>query len=86
MPPTTVRSILPLLPEKHDMFDNVVVEPDKAADGCVMVPLDCAVHPLASVTVTVYTPAVRPLIAWVVVPFLHIYVLGPVPPLGPGLS
>ncbi|MOA16159.1 hypothetical protein D3C78_1363560 [compost metagenome] len=30
------------------------------AEGCVMVKLCVSVHPFASVTVTVYVPAVRP--------------------------
>jgi hypothetical protein len=42
-----------LFPEKQDMFDKVVVEPDNAAEGCVMVADEIAVQPFASVTVTV---------------------------------
>ena len=36
---------------------------------------------LASVTVTVYVPATNPAMFWVVIPVLHKYCMGAVPPL-----
>ena len=43
--------------------------------------LHTAVHPLASVTVTLYVPAVKPLTVVVVAPVFQKYVYGDVPPL-----
>ena len=40
-----------------------------------------AVHPLSSVTVTVYVPAITPVMSSVVAPLLHKYVYGGVPKL-----
>jgi len=45
-----------------------------------MVVVSVSVHPLASVAVTVYVPAVRPVAVAVVAPVLHTKVLVPVPP------
>ena len=50
------------------------------AVGSVTVALDVVVHPLASVTVTVYVPATSPLAVAVVAALLHAKVYGEVPP------
>ena len=47
----------------------------------MIVLLNVAVQPLLSVTVTVYNPATKFEISWVVAPFDHKYVYGEVPPL-----
>ena len=54
---------------------------DEAANLAVIVALAVAVHPLASVTVTLYVPAASALRFCVVAPLLHKYVYGAVPPL-----
>jgi hypothetical protein len=72
VPPDTVRLMLPLFPEKQEIFDVVVVVPDKACDGWVMVAEETEVQPFASLTVTVYVPVTRPLIACVVEPLLQL--------------
>lgn len=59
LPPTTV-------------IGGAVEEAVTAEAGCVIVALAVAVHPFASVTVTLYVPAGRPLRSSVVAPFDHI--------------
>ena len=49
-------------------------------DGCIIVTVVVAVHPFASVTVTVYAPAANPVGSSSVVLLLHAYVYGAVPP------
>jgi len=50
--------IVPLEPPKQDTFDTT--DDEFKIGGCVMVKFCVAVHPLASVTVTVYVPADKP--------------------------
>ncbi|OQB60899.1 MAG: hypothetical protein BWX96_01951 [Bacteroidetes bacterium ADurb.Bin145] len=56
------------------------VVPDKADAGCNTVPDAVVVQRLASVMVTVYTPAATLTRSSVVAPLLHRYVYGAVPP------
>mgnify|MGYP006961380426 CR=1 FL=1 len=78
MPPDAVTVAVPLLPplQLTLVCDVVAV----IAVGWVIVTLRTTVQLLASRTVTVYVPAVNPLIEAVVWPELHAYVNVPVPP------
>ena len=49
--------------------------------GCVMIFVALVLQLLASVTVTVYVPATNPVMFCVVIPLLHKYCIGAVPPL-----
>ena len=56
MPPLAVTSAVPLLPPKQ--LTGVALQvADTAEPGCVTIDSHVAVHPLLSVTVTVYVPA-----------------------------
>ena len=57
----------PLEAPLHATFVTTVV-PLTALAGCVTVALTVAVHPLASVMVTVYVPADKPVLSSVVIP------------------
>jgi hypothetical protein len=63
----------------HNTFvcDEIVVE---AAVGWVIVTVAVDVHPFASVAVTVYDPAAKPVAVAPVAELLHKYVFVPVPP------
>jgi hypothetical protein len=81
VPPTTVRLILPLLAPAQVAFTLVAVA-DSATAGSVIVTVAVLVHNFASVTVTVYGPAAKP-VAVAVVAVLgddHAYEYGAVPP------
>jgi hypothetical protein len=53
---------------------------------CVMVTVAVALHVLASFTVTLYVPTVKPLAVAVVLPLLQLYVYGWVPYFTPTLA
>jgi hypothetical protein len=59
VPPEAVTAAEPVLPPKQSTGDEVAVA--VSAVGCVTVVIAVAVHPFASVTVTVYVPAVSEL-------------------------
>jgi hypothetical protein len=68
-----------LLPPKQDT--GVAVAEAVTAVGCVTTAVADEVHPFASITVTVYVPAVRPVavaVVWLLID--HRYVIGAVPP------
>jgi hypothetical protein len=81
VPPTTVRLILPLLTPAQVAFTLVAVA-DSATAGSVMIAVAVLIHPFASVTVTVYVPAAKPVAVAVVCAGLefHAYEYGAVPP------
>ena len=60
VPPEAVTEATPVQLPLHSTFvcDPVVVK----AGGCVMLKVRVVVHPFASVTVTVYVPAQRPVV------------------------
>ena len=60
-----MRFTEPVLPPKHRTFVTVF-EPLNVDAGCVIVTLAFAVQLLASVTVTVYAPGIRPVAVAVV--------------------
>ena len=70
----------PSLPAWQLTFCDTTPLAVSAAAGWVTVTEAVAVHPLASVMVTVYVPAARFPISWMVSPLLHAYVYGAVPP------
>ena len=59
VPPEAVAERFNVLPEQTGVFEDIALIVN-AADGCVTVCEVVVVHPFASVTVTVYAPAVRP--------------------------
>ena len=63
----------PVFPPKH-ATGVVEVESEIAAAGCVMVADVVAVHKFASLTVTVYVPAINPVGSSPVNPLLQLYV------------
>jgi len=69
VPPVTVRSIAPVEAPLHSTFVTTVLK--ARAGGSVTVALVVLVQPFASVTVTVYVPAVKLLISSVVWPLDH---------------
>ena len=72
VPPLAVTLAVPVAAPLHNTFTPVHVALTAVA-GCKIVALTVAVHPLASVTVTVYVPAARPVRSSVVtvLPPLH---------------
>ena len=66
MPPAGLAVALPFEPPKQDTWLFTVVVALKAAVGCKMVTLAVHMQPFASVTVTVYVPALRPVAVGVV--------------------
>ena len=78
MPPDALTVMLPLAEPQVAWLELALAL--KAEAGSVMVWLAVAVQPLASVTVTLYDPADRPAMFWLVAPFDHKYVSAPVPP------
>mgnify|MGYP001571923378 CR=1 FL=1 len=79
VPPDPLAVADPLLPPLQLMF-VFTTELAVNAEGSVMVTLDVLVHEFASDTVTVYVPAVTPVMLAVVVELLHAKVYGAVPP------
>ena len=79
-PPETVRSIEPL-EAIHDSTIEVLSIKIAVAGSATTSELS-PVQRLASVTVTVYIPATKPVIFCVVEPSDHAYVYGPFPPDG----
>src|SRR6188474_327265 len=80
VPPLTVRSTEPLL-AAHAAASVGTAPATRVLPGCATVALAVCVQPLASVMVTLYVPAPRPLMSSVVAPLLHTKVYGAVPPL-----
>jgi hypothetical protein len=78
-PPFTDKVSVPFAAPKHN--GSVAVIADVRAAGFDNTLLVAAVHPLASVTVHIYTPADRPLIYCIVWPVDQLYVYPPEPPL-----
>ena len=72
MPPVAVTLAVPLLPPKQ--LTGVALQVATNWAGCVTIDSQVAVQPLASVTVTVYVPAVNPPIEEVTAVVLHKYV------------
>ena len=68
VPPTGVAVALPVLPPLHFTFTIEPVLTDKATAGCVITADAVAVQAFASVTVTVYVPALRPVAVALVCP------------------
>jgi hypothetical protein len=68
-PPLAVTVAEPLLPPLHETFTTAVELTNE--EGCVIVTVFVEVQPEASVTVTVLTPAFRPVITDVVAPLDH---------------
>jgi len=68
VPPFAVTLALPLLPPKQLTLVVAVAVAASAEAGWVMLTLAVAVHPFASVMVTVYEPAERLLADAVVLP------------------
>src|SRR5688572_30292071 len=66
VPPPAVAVALPVFPPKQRT--GVMVAETVSNVGCVIVTVAVLVHPLASVTVTVYVPAVKPVAAALVPP------------------
>ena len=79
VPPAGVRFIAPLEPPKQEMFVTTVV-PETAVAGWPTVAFTVAAHPLASVMMTVYVPAVSPVRSSFVMPPPKLKVYGAVPP------
>ena len=80
VPPPAVTAAVPVFPPLHKILvDAEMVAVNKG--GCVIVTVAVAEHPVASFTVTVYVPALRPVpIAFVPPVGAHDYVYGAVPP------
>jgi hypothetical protein len=76
MPPLIDAVALPPPLPLHVRLLPVTV--NNNALGCVMVAVPTFVQPFASVMVTVYVPADKLLMVWVVAPVLHRYPLAPV--------
>ena len=70
LPPIAVIVAEPVLPPLHNMF-IAVVEVDIPEEGWVIVTVFVFVQPFTSVTVTVFTPEVCPLITEVVCALDH---------------
>ena len=70
VPPVTVIEIAPSAPPLHVTLSTteLLIVGNEPEDT---IPTDCRVQPLASVTVTVYEFAVRPVIVVVEAPLLH---------------
>ena len=78
MPPPANTDAVPLDPPKQ--LTGVALHEAVTAVGVPTVDWHVKVHPLASVTVTVYVPAVNPLIDEVIAVVLHRYEYPGVPP------
>ena len=79
-PPPPAALALPLLPPLQFTFPVLLVLAVTAEPGCVTLTVDTALHPLASVIVTVYVFAGTFEIFCVIALLLHAYVYAPVPP------
>ena len=80
VPPATVKLIAPVEPPLQLTLVEEAMLALRAVAGCVIVCEAVAVQLLASVTVTLYVPAPRPVRFSVAAPFDHRYVSAPVPP------
>ena len=69
MPPPAVTLAVPFDPPLQ--LTGVALQLIINAVGCITTDVQVAVHPLASVTVTVYVPAALPLIVDVIADVLH---------------
>ena len=69
VPPVTVKSTVPLLPPLQLTFPATALA-DSTANSVTSTEV-VAVHPLVSVTVTSYVPAVKPINDDVVAPLPH---------------
>jgi hypothetical protein len=78
VPPVAVALTEPLF---CPQLAEVLLVVNVISDGCVIIFVALVLQLLASVTVTVYVPAAKPPMFWVVRPLLHKYVMGAVPPL-----
>ena len=79
VPPDPLAVAEPLFPPLQLMF-VFTTELATTAEGSVMVTLDVLVHEFASDTVTVYVPAVTPVMLAVVADVFHANEYGAVPP------
>ena len=79
VPPLTVNVIEPVEAPLQSTFTCVLLRLGPLV--LLIVAEVVFVQALASVTVTVYVPAARPLISWVVALFDQLYVYGETPPL-----
>jgi len=87
VPPVAEAVADPFDPPLHDTFVGVPTLVVTPVAGCVMVVVSVSVHPLASVTVTVYVPAVNEeAVAEEPPPPDHAYVLVPVPPVAEAVA
>jgi hypothetical protein len=79
VPPLTLRLAAPVEFPKQSTFVPDI-EAASAAAGCVITTEAVVEQLLASVTVTVYVPAARPVLSSVVTPLPQLYEYGAVPP------
>ena len=79
VPPVALADALPLLPPLQLTFEVTLALATRGV-GCVMVMDEVLVQPFASVTVTVYVPALALLSDAVVSPLDQAYPYGVVPP------
>ena len=79
VPPTAVTVAAPVLIPLHSTFVWAVIFAVNCA-GSVITTEVLEVQPFASVAVTLYVPAVRPVAVAKVWPLFHRYVIVPVPP------
>ena len=71
VPPATPKSIAPVLFPLHVKLVELTMLGVNTV-GSVIVALAVAIHPLASVTVTVYTPANKPVVSILCPPCGHV--------------
>ena len=74
VPPLTIAAASPS--EAPGQIVSVAMTMTDMEGGAVITVVPVAVQPLASVAVTLYAPAVRPLIVWLVLPLLQLKVKG----------
>ena len=79
MPPVAVTVAEPVLIPLHSTFVWAVIEAVNW-DGSVITTKVLEIQPFASVAVTLYVPAVRPVAVADAWPLFHKYVIVPVPP------
>jgi hypothetical protein len=85
VPPDAVKSAVPVALPKHNTLTPVMLAASAAA-GCVITTEAVVEHPLASVTVTLYVPATRPVLSSVVTPLPQLNEYGAVPPVAVRLA
>jgi hypothetical protein len=85
VPPVDVAVAEPVEPPLHA---TLVCDDIEAATtvGCVIALEAVCVHPLASVTVTVYVPTARPVAVALVLALFQVYVYGETPPDGTAVN